>query len=263
MGLWNRIRRGISNAGDFLWSSSPAGMTQDLLHYTGADKSMANWFEDWGGAVPFVGDAIQGKENYELQREIFNYQKDLQERIFAREDNTMQRRVSDLRAAGLSPVLASGMGAGTGQVVSTITPQKQKMSIDPLAIFSMIKMKADISRTVAEEALINAQRFKNDAETSLARSNTWLTNVRANADTWDLNFAKKYNTQTKPSGTIKTLTGGSGIIEKLIQDVKDSFGQQKSGKRDNNLDRSGKKRMNDLDEKILRKIDEMHQKYQK
>ena len=45
--------------------------------------------------------------NFQLQKENLAYQKDLQKIIFGREDNAVQRRVSDLRKAGLSPTLFS------------------------------------------------------------------------------------------------------------------------------------------------------------
>lgn len=79
-------------------------------------------------------------KNYELQRRTlmwqrddadknramaerdFEYNKQLQERIFQREDSAVQRMVADNRAAGLSPI-AGLSGAGTGQALEANTPQ--------------------------------------------------------------------------------------------------------------------------------------------
>ena len=72
-----------------------------------------------------VQDNIKTNElNFQLQKDNLAYQKDLQKLIFAREDNSVQRRISDLRKAGLSPTLAAGSSAGAGEVIGTAAPQK-------------------------------------------------------------------------------------------------------------------------------------------
>lgn len=57
------------------------------------------------------------KENLAYQRELFDYNKLLQQRIFDREDNAYQRTVNDMRKAGLSPLMMNGTN-GAGEAIA-------------------------------------------------------------------------------------------------------------------------------------------------
>ena len=78
-----------------------------------------------------IGDLVSGMAqagaiaaNTAFQKDVFNYQKGLQEKVFAREDSAYQRQVADLERAGLNKSLAYGSGgAGVGSVVGVTTPQ--------------------------------------------------------------------------------------------------------------------------------------------
>ena len=111
---------------------------------------------------------VVGGLNTWQQHKNLNYQKDLQNRIFSREDSSVQRRVADLKAAGLSPVLAAGQGASAGPVVSTKAPEFD--AGDFTNAFQAMQMQntqkqmdladADITKTHAEQAYIEQQKAK-------------------------------------------------------------------------------------------------------
>lgn len=143
-----------------------------------------------------VGSTIAGtvsniktnNDNLALQKDNLAYQKDLQNIIFAREDNAVQRRVADLQKAGLSPTLAAGSSAGAGSVVSTSAPQKKSNLESYLALASVgtalaQQQKAQTEADIARQQLIQDKMDTNYYKTigvSPAESRTGFTQLLTN-----------------------------------------------------------------------------------
>jgi hypothetical protein len=121
-----------------------------------------------GAAAVGVG-AASGLANTYMQWKNLQYQKDLQRDIFAREDTSIARRVADLKASGLSPVLAAGQGAGTGGVVSTQAPQfDTSISDKAINALGLLKMEQDIAHSQTQQELLAKQISEAGARASIA-----------------------------------------------------------------------------------------------
>lgn len=159
--------------------------------------------------------------NYQQQQENLEYQKSLQQQLFAREDSSIQRRVADLKAGGLSPVLAAGQGAGTGGVVSTAAPQLGDMSNLATDAMAMMSQEANIARTQSEMSLMRMQEKKLESE-------RLAINTRRRMDQHDLNLAQDSGVRTHPGaigGNFSDLLGAlknsllSPVVEKQQKKV--------------------------------------------
>lgn len=133
---------------------------------------------DWDN---IVGDVLTGgavsqadvnEWNKGFQEEQFAYQKWLNELTMEREDSSIQRRVEDLKKAGLHPVLATGQGAAATSMSSgSSAPPMEAGFRNKLGIADVLQIMtatSQIQKTNAEagyvEELAKSVRDKTSAE---------------------------------------------------------------------------------------------------
>jgi len=145
-----------------------------------------------------------GTSNTIAQHENQDYMRRIQQDIFNREDYAVRRRVEDLRAAGMSPVLAAGQGAGTGGIVSTEAPQWDTNTATQAAatMMSFQRMEQDI--TSAKLANIEAEQRITNNPILIANVGAQTRNLLASAGKTSIEGMQKkadYNLQMASGGT--------------------------------------------------------------
>ena len=175
-----------------------------------------------GGIGIGIANSIQNaeinKKNYELQKDWQNYQKQLQREIFQREDSAIQRRATDIAAAGGNPAMAweTGNGASAGSVVDTSAPQQapydySQLMNSSLAMFAGgLKQFQEARLMDAQIKNLNAVTGKTDAETITEeirqlqiKALTAKTNQEKNWYIQEIK-EKEHNLELSKSGNLRT-----------------------------------------------------------
>lgn len=156
--------------------------------------------------------------NYQLQKDNLAYQKELQKVIFAREDNAVQRRVADLRKAGLSPTLAAGSSAGAGSVIGTTAPQKVSDLEGYMALAQVGTMLAN-QQKAQTEADIARQQLKQSALDTKYYVDRGLAPVEVNQD-WKSRLVNLLYPKLEEKLFGKDTKGG--VVKKVIKTLETS-----------------------------------------
>jgi len=128
------------------------------------------------GIFDAIANAGIAGANQRAQREQQQYDRDLQQTMFEREDNAVQRQAADMEAAGLSKTLAAGGGAQAGPVVHSTAPQMAHMA--PMDMMGIAQTAGQLKLTEAQAAKVLADKKGVDLENSI-KEQTLASSVEA------------------------------------------------------------------------------------
>lgn len=216
-----------------------------------AKEGSYNWVGDLLAIPNFITNTVLGAKNYKLQKEWnkqqqenwnkqFEYTKWLNNQQMMREDNAIQRRASDLEAAGMNRLMAAGSEAQAGTLTSfqgNAGGSAPQIDIpNPIeAYLNARQSQANIANTEAQTALIRNQSGTEDTKQALNKSLEGLYKIQQSKNKNEaiktmVETLREYNDyKIESAGGFKSndTTRANNIystLELLIRLVADKFG---------------------------------------
>lgn len=170
-----------------------------------------------GGALSYVGAKEQNASAEQIAREQMAFQKGMS-------DTAMQRKVADLRAAGLNPILAADGGGASTPGGAGFMPTNKMAGIDE-AIGKAVSSAIDSQRFRKEMMLADSQVNVLDAEERLKETQSKLNESQEKINQFNARMLATELPRAEGAAEAEKVFQGSGMFGNILR-VLDTLGKR-------------------------------------